>query len=156
MHRTHRMPARLALRAALLTLCAAGCALTQHFEAPQLSIAGVQIVSTDVWQQRLKVRMHVHNPNNIALPVKGIEYSVELAGQQFASGESDAAFTVPALGDAEFDTTLTTNVTGALLRIFARGGNMSDPVDYHLTGKVTLQGFMRSVPFDQKGSIKLQ
>jgi LEA14-like dessication related protein len=138
--------------AALLLLGA--CSLT-HFEAPQLSIASVQIVSTDVWQQRLRVRLHVHNPNDIALPVKGIEYSVELAGQQFASGTSDASFTVPALGDAEFDTTLTTNIAGALIRILASGGGPGQSIDYHLTGKVTLQGFMRTLPFDQRGSFKL-
>jgi len=137
--------------AALVALAA--CAYT-HFEAPQLSIAGVQIVSTDLWQQRLKVRLHVHNPNDVALPVKSIDYSVELAGQQIASGTTDAAFTVPARGDAEFDTTLTANMAGAMIRMLARGGG--DNVDYHLSGKVTLQGLLRTVPFDQKGSIKLQ
>lgn len=137
-----------------LLLCA--CALTQHFEAPQLSIVDVQILSTEVWQQRLRVRLHVHNPNSIALPVKGIEYSVEIAGEQFASGSSDASFTVPALGDAEFDTTLTTNAAGALLRILSRGGGHGDSIDYHLTGKVALQGFMHTLPFDQRGSFKLQ
>jgi LEA14-like dessication related protein len=145
------LPATLLLTALLL----GGCAL-QHLEAPQLSIAGVQVVSTDVWQQRLKVRLHVHNPNSIDLPVQGIEYTVELAGQQFASGAADASFTVPAHGDAEFDTTLTTNVASALLGLLGHGGNLGDSVDYRLRGKVTLQGWMRTVPFDQKGSFKLQ
>jgi LEA14-like dessication related protein len=140
---------------AALTALAAGCAFT-HLEAPQLSIAGVQLVSTDLWQQRLKVRLHVHNPNDVALPVKSIDYSIELAGQQFASGTTDSAFTVPARGDAEFDTTLTTNMAGAMIRMLARGGSAADSIDYHLTGKVTLQGLLRTVPFDQKGSIKLQ
>lgn len=144
------------LRAALLALLMCGCSSLQHFETPQVSIAGVQIVSIDVWQQRLRVHLHVHNPNDVPLPVKAIEYSLEAAGQQVASGSTDAGFTVPAGGDAEFDTTITTNVASTLIGILARGGGPGQSIDYHLTGKVVLKGFLPTLPFDQRGTFKLQ
>ena len=67
--------------------------------------------------------LRVQNPNDVALPVKGIEYTMEVAGQQFASGAADASFVVPALGEAQFDTTVTTNMAGALLKLLGRDPN---------------------------------
>ena len=143
-----------ALGAALLS---ASCALAPKLEAPQLSIADVQVQSSDLWEQHLKVRLHVHNPNDRSLPIKALEYTVEVEGQQFASGASAAAFTVPPLGDSEFDMNVTTNLAGVVLKLLARGsGPGSEEVGYRLVGKVSLsEGFLRSVPFDQKGTFKL-
>ena len=145
--------------AALLgALALAGCALTPHFETPRLSVVDVQVVSTALWEQRLKVSLRVQNPNDVALAVKGIEYRLEVAGQPFASGVSDASFVVPALGEAQFDTTVTTNMAGALLQLVGRGPNtLADGVDYRLAGKISLAaGWLRSVPFDEHGTFKLQ
>jgi len=54
-------PLRLAARtaAALAPLLLGACA--PHLERPELSIAGVQLVSTTVWEQHLRVRLRVHN-----------------------------------------------------------------------------------------------
>jgi LEA14-like dessication related protein len=70
-------------------------------EAPQLSIADVQILSSDLWEQ-LKVRMHVQNPNDRALLIKALECTLAVQGQQFASG-SLAANVVPPPGESELD-----------------------------------------------------
>lgn len=144
--------------ALLLAGLAAACALAPKLEPPQVSIVGVQVVSGDLWSQRLNMRLHVQNPNDRALPVKRIEYAIEVEGEQFASGESLASFVVPALGEAEFDMTVNTNLAGALLKLLGRGaGGLGQEVPYRLSGKVSLsEGWWRSIPFDQRGSFKLQ
>jgi len=153
MSRARRMtnPAAV-LAAALLPACSLGPKL----EAPKLSIVGVQVVSAELWAQRLKVRLHVHNPNDRELPVKGLEYTIEIAGKQFANGQSAASFVVPPRGDAEFDTNITTDLAGAGLRLLARGPDaLAEGVPYRLSGKVWLaSGWWRSIPFDQRGSFK--
>jgi LEA14-like dessication related protein len=142
----------------IVALVLAACALAPKLEAPKLSIVGVQIVSADLFTQRLKVRVHVQNPNDRILPVKGLEYTIEVEGEQFASGESAASFEVPALGEAEFDMNVTTNLAGALLKVLARGPNArGQEVSYRLSGKVSLsEGLFRSIPFKQQGTFKLQ
>lgn len=144
--------------AAFVAALFAACTLVPKLEAPQLSIAEVQIQKSDLWEQHLRVRMHVHNPNDRALPIKALEYTVEVEGQQFASGASMAAFTVPPLGDSEFDMSVTTNLASTLLKLLARGsGPGSEEVGYRLVGKVSLsEGFLRTVPFDERGSFKLR
>jgi LEA14-like dessication related protein len=142
----------LVAAAALLAACAFGPKL----ETPQLSIVGVKVVSGELWAQHLKVRLHVHNPNDRELPVKGLEYAIEIEGQQFASGESAASFVVPPRGDAEFDTDVTTNLAGAALKLLGRGPNaLTEGVPYRLSGKVSLaSGWWRSIAFDARGTFK--
>jgi LEA14-like dessication related protein len=154
-----RRPIGLELGAAamLTALLAAGCVLSSKLEAPSLSIVSVQLTSGTLWEQRLKVRMRVHNPNDLALPVKSLEYTLEVEGQPFASGVSDASFVVPALGETEFEMSMTTNVTGTLVKLLAGGPDALESVAYHLRGKVLLsQGLLRSIPFEQSGTFRLQ
>lgn len=135
----------------------AACALAPKLEAPHLSIVDAQVLGGDLWQQRLKVRVHVDNPNDRTLPIKGIVYTLEIQGQEFATGESAAGFVVPALGQAEFDMNVTTNLAGTFIRLLGQGQNAPAALDYHIVGKVSLsEGLMRSIPFDQRGSFKLQ
>ena len=66
---------RVALRllpALLLAVSLSACALAPRLQAPQLSVADVQLLGGDLMQQRLRVRMHVQNPNDRALAVQGI------------------------------------------------------------------------------------
>ena len=145
-----------ALSAAAFLLAA--CALTSNFTPPRLSVVDVQIQSSDLWEQRLKVRMRVQNPNDRRLPVKGLEYTLEVEGQQFASGASAASFVVPPMGEAEFDMNVTTHLAGTLLRLLGRGSDApGQSVAYRLTGRIALsQGLMRSIPFEERGSFSLR
>lgn len=135
-----------------------GCALAPKLLTPELSIVGVQLVGSDLFAQRLKVRVHVQNPNNRTLPVEGLEYTLEIDGQPFATGESAASFVVPALGSAEFDMNVTTNVAGTLIRLLTRAADeRGQGVPYRLYGKIALSsGWLRSIPFEEHGSFNLQ
>ncbi|MGB6604975.1 MAG: LEA type 2 family protein [Steroidobacteraceae bacterium] len=155
-HRRIGLP--LCVAAMLAALLETGCALAPKLEAPTLSIVSVQLTSGTLWEQSLKVRVHVHNPNDRALPVQSLEYTLEVDGQPFASGASDSSFLVPALGETEFDMSMTTNLADTLVRLLGRGPDaLGQRVAYRLTGKVVLaQGLLRSIPFAQSGTFRLQ
>jgi LEA14-like dessication related protein len=143
--------------AILAALLLAGCALAPKFQTPQLSVADVQILGGDLWSQRLKVRMHVQNPNDRELPVRALEYTIEVEGQTFATGASTDAFIVPALGESDFDMNVTTNLAGTVLKLLVRGSGSDNTVNYRLTGKLSLSaGLLRTIPFDQRGTFRLQ
>src|ERR1700744_2627287 len=138
-----------------LLLPLGGCSLfVPKLETPQLSIVNVQVLKSDLWHQELRVRMRVQNPNDRTLPIKGITYSLDVDDQEFAHGESAASFVVPALGEAEFDMSVSANMASMMIKLLGQGGNR---VDYHLTGRIALSaGLLRSIPFDEHGSFKLQ
>ena len=144
------------LMACLALTLAGGCALVPKFKEPHLEVVNVEVLKGDLLRQELRVRMRVQNPNDRALPVKSIEYQVEVAGEAFAHGESERDFVVPANGEQEFDVSVTANAASMLLRMLA-GGRKLEVLEYRITGKVKLaSGLMRNVPFSQKGEFKLR
>ncbi len=143
--------------ASLVAALLGGCALfVPKLAPPTLAIVNVQLLKSDLWEQHLKVRMRVDNPNARTLPVKGLSYTIDVAGQEFATGVSGASFVVPAKGEAEFDMNVTANMAGALFKLLGHAG-ASDAIEYRITGKVSLsEGLLRTVPFEQRGTFKLQ
>jgi LEA14-like dessication related protein len=146
-----------AFAAAAAVALLGGCALAPKLTTPRLTIVGVKLEGSDLLAQRLKVRVHVQNPNDRTLPVKGIDYTLDVDGQPFASGESAGSFVVPALGEAEFDMNVTTNMAGTLLRLLTSSSEARASVPYRLSGKIALsQGWLQSIPFEQHGTFSLQ
>ena len=137
-------------------LALAGCSLfVPKLQTPHLSVVRVELQKGALWQQKLKVRMHVDNPNDRELPIKGITYTLDVNGQEFAHGESAASFGVPALGEADFDMNMTANMAGTIISLLSHGTDAN--VEYHLVGRISLsEGLLRSVPFDQHGTFRLQ
>ena len=150
---------------ALLALCVLvslpGCGtIGPRLKAPELSVANVEIIKGDLFEQRLRARMRVQNPNDRELRVRGITYTVELGGEELGRGLSGSSFVVPARGEAEFDMMVTANLAGTLLKLFERArksGGIPNELAYRLRGEVKLDsGLLRTVPFDEKGTLPLR
>lgn len=138
-------------------MLAACSTLAPNLETPRLSVVNVEMAQAGLWEQRFRVRMRVQNPNDRQLPIKGLSYTLQVAGEDFARGVSDAAFTVPALGEAEFTMNVTANAAAALVRYLNKHDSASDAVDYRIVGKVSLaEGFLRSIPFEERGTLRLR
>jgi LEA14-like dessication related protein len=144
----------------LVLLLLSGCAgLGPRLETPKLSIVSVELIKGDLFEQRLRARMRVQNPNDRELAVKGLTYTIEVGGEEFGRGMSGSSFTVPRMGEAEFDMNVTANLAGTLLRLASRAdkGGMPDTLDYRIAGKVSLAtGVLRSIPFEETGTLKLK
>jgi LEA14-like dessication related protein len=149
---------RLVLRAGLmLAVSMLNACVSTHFEPPRLSIVNVGMVSADVFSQQFRIRLHVQNPNDRDLPIKGIEYELFLQGDSFAEGISNQPFVVPGLGEAEFDTLVTTNFMSSVGRLLSKLNNGDgSKVQYTFVGKVVLsQGMLRKIPFSERGMVDL-
>ena len=151
------MPERMARRLVLLSLCVlplAGCEVLPKLEAPTLSVVSMKMQSADIFSQRMLVRMRVLNPNARELPIKGITYRIEVNDAELGQGLTNTPFIVPALGEAEFDVQVTTNLAGVVGKLLGR--RSQDSLQYRLVGEVSLSsGFLRRIPFDERGSVKL-
>jgi LEA14-like dessication related protein len=115
------------------------------------------MVSADIFSQQFRVRMRVQNPNDRAIPVKGIDYELFLQGDSFAEGVASEPFVVPALGENEFDLMVRTNFVSSIGRLLSRmNGREGNMVDYTITGKVVVDlPFVRNIPFRDSGTVDL-
>jgi len=149
----HSIVLRWAAVAAMAVL--AGCSLTPKLEAPDISLVNVSMTSADIFSQQFVVRLHVQNPNDRDLPVKGFEYELFLEGDSFAEGVSNKAFVIPANGETEFDLPVRTNFVSSLGRLVSRLQGRKQ-VQYVLEGKVLTDiGLFSRIPFRQSGSVDL-
>src|SRR5262245_47155217 len=132
---------------------AACAAIPLNLKTPEVSFVGLQALEASVFEQKLQVRMKVHNPNSIELPVNGLDVDIELADEPFAHGVSAREFVVPADGEAEFDMLVTANAATALLKLASGGGKGGD-VGYKLKGKLSTRlGMLRTIPFEETGTL---
>ena len=132
------------------------CAALPKLEAPKLSVVSLKMQGGDIFSQRVLVRMRVFNPNTRELPIEGLTYTIEVNDAELGNGGTASPFTVPAMGEAEFDMQITANLAGALAKLLTRR-NSSESLDYRLRGSVNLSsGFLRRIPFDERGSVKLK
>src|SRR5258706_3133373 len=88
---------------ALLVVALGACSLVApHFEHPRLSVVRVELEGAQLLSQRFRIRVRVENPNDRALPVRAISFTIQLAGEDFGSSATAAPFTVPARCEGEF------------------------------------------------------
>ncbi len=146
---------RMLLVAACAVLLAACSTMGSKLEAPSIEVLDVQMLSTDMFAQRFKVRVKVVNPNDLELPVTGLEYTILMMGDSFAEGMSTESFVLPALGEAEFDMLVTTNFVSSFGRLLSRvqGGRLEN-IDYEIAGKIMVdKGMIRKIPINHRGTV---
>jgi LEA14-like dessication related protein len=145
------------LTGVMLALALSACALVHpHFEQPTVSVVGVELRGGNFLQQRFAVKLNVQNPNNRALPVRELTFALKVEGVDFASGSSEQAFSVPALGAADFDMDVSANLAFAVLKLADKRQQHSDTLGYELSGTARIDlPFTRQIEFHQNGSLPL-
>jgi LEA14-like dessication related protein len=151
-----RMLPRL-LQIFALSLGLSACSLmAPKFNRPNVTVIGIEMRGGNLLQQNFAVKLNIQNPNDRALPVRGLHTELRVGGEQIASGVSDHAVVIPAFGESEFDMTITANLALALLKLTDKANQHADSIDYDLTGAASIDlPFLRNLPFHQSGTLKL-
>lgn len=107
--------ARVCIPALLVLSLAAGCAgLTASWTAPEVALLGAQPKLLGLDRQSFLVNLGVTNPNDRALPIKGLSYRVQVEGQDLAEGTSELARLIPAGGTEQVDVEFNSNLLGLM------------------------------------------
>lgn len=139
----------------VLCLLGSGCsAMLPKLEAPKFQVVGLKMLGGDQKHQQLRLRLQVTNPNDRQIAVKSIEYQLKVADADFAQGTNSEPFTVPALGQTEFDVDMVADF-GTLLRVLS--AHLGDAaLEYQVNGRVHLaEGLVRDFPFKGHGQLAL-
>lgn len=140
----------------LLVLLQAGCSLlSPKPEAPIVGLAGLQVAQVTLFEQRYQLQLRIQNPNDFALPINGLRCTLFINEQEFATGVSAAAVTVPRFGEARLALDVVSDLRHLLQQLRAAGGAQAGTVSYRLKGKVALAGYGYDLPFEYQGEFDL-
>ncbi|RKT45335.1 LEA type 2 family protein [Thiocapsa rosea] len=107
--------APVSILALLVLQLLAGCAsLTAPWTAPEVALLGAQPKLLGLDRQSFLVNLGVTNPNDRALPIKGLSYRVVVEGQELAEGSSELARLIPAGGTERVDVEVNSNLLGLM------------------------------------------
>lgn len=149
------VPRLLQIFALSLTLSACSL-LAPKFNRPNVTVISVELRGGNLLQQNFAVKLNIQNPNDRALPVRGLHAELKMGGELIANGVSDRAVSIPAFGESEFDMTITANLALALLKLADKANQHLDSIDYELTGAASIDlPLLRNLPFHQSGSVNL-
>jgi len=141
----------------MLALAMSACSLVHpHFEPPIVRVVDIELRSGNLLQQNFAVKLNVQNPNDRALPVRELTFALKVDGVDVASGLSEQAFSVPALGDADFSMNITANLAFAVLKLADKRQQHADSLAYELTGTARVDlPFTSQIAFHQNGLLPL-
>ena len=146
---------RMTLLLAVVTM--AGCAsLTPGFQNPEVNLVSVApVASNSLLEQRFKVGLRVLNPNSVALPLKGLSYSLKLNGYKVVSGATGDIPELPAYGDVRLDLEAGVNLLGGarFLSGILQSGNQQ--LDYQLETRLDVGLLLPAITLVEEGRIAL-
>lgn len=147
---------RLAAVCVLGTISAGCTTFDQPLQYPSLSVTNARVLEAGIFEQKFAIELSVQNPNSFDLPVKGLDYTLHLAGEKFAEGVTAQAFSVPAFGESSFETQVSTNLMSTIRHLSHLIKDAPKEVDYLIEGKLKLSlPLVRSIPFSESGLVDL-
>jgi LEA14-like dessication related protein len=139
-----------------LALILSGCtAIAPKMEPPEFSLAGLELVDADFFEQRFRFKLRVINPNDFALPIKAVNYRIEVNDEEFASGVSNKPVTIPAYGTELLEVDGYSNFFRMLKHLKDTGAALRGKLTYRLKGAAVVGDFKQKIPFERKGELDL-
>lgn len=139
-----------------LLLLVGGCAGFPYgtIEPPRVFLSDVRLDKVKLLEQRYLLELRVQNPNDVELPIGGMDYRLSLNGDEFAAGVSNRSWTLPANGEQVITIELVSSL-GRVLEQFRRLEKRGGAVDYDLSGGIILGRRGPKLPFQAEGQLRL-
>jgi LEA14-like dessication related protein len=142
------------LLAAVLVLGA--CAtLPGKTEPPRVSLIGLNLLSMELFEQRYLVRLRMKNPNDFDMPVRGLDFRLDINGEAFADGVSNQAVTIPAFGEQVLELEVSSNLLQVFRQLQSMQRKRAPGLAYRITGRVAIGSYGQRLPFDYSGELAL-
>jgi LEA14-like dessication related protein len=138
-----------------LLVCLAACSsIPADFEKPTVTLAGVSVGTISLLEQQFVLNLRVANPNNIDIPLNGLNVSLDVNGKAFANGVSSEATTLPRLGSAIIKLKVSTSLSTFIQQFNALQAS-GKPIAYRIKGKLFLPLRPDGVSFERQGEVNL-
>lgn len=150
-----RSTERRAALAVLATLPAllVGCAALSGEDAPKVSIAGFEGLSSEGMELRFLVKLRVQNPRDAALQIDGVSLDLAVRGMGLASGVSPVKASVPRFGETVLAVPVTVPATAVIRQAWSWvSGREVRRIEFELSGRLA-SGPFGGHRFESRGEL---
>ena len=142
----------------IMLLLLQGCTTLKplDFEDPSVTVNSVKIVPSDGIAPKFEISLHVVNPNSIALPLRGVAYTVKIEGKQILNGVSNKMPEIAAYGDGDITLSATANLLTSVRLLASLMQRNQDQVAYEMNAKLDLGTFTPDIHVKEVGEISLK
>ena len=145
---------RMLLSMLWVLLALAGCAGMPGSDPLNVTLAGLDSLPGEGMELRMAVKLRVQNPNDAAVDFDGVAVNLELRGQDFASGVSDAKGSVPRFGETVLVVPVTISAFSMVRQAYSFATGDRSKLDFVARGKLSGSGFGGS-RFESRGEFEL-
>jgi len=142
---------------ACVVLLFAGCvSLSPDFEEPSLQINSVRLINFEGITPQFEIDLHIVNPNRDALDLKGLSYTLHVAGKQLVSGATSNLPVVAAYGEADFKIDASVSLLDGLQLLSKLTNEYQENLTYEFNAKLDLGSFYPTVPINREGVLNFR
>lgn len=149
-------PLYLRIAVLLLPLMLSACATLQDESAPKIKLVNIQPEEMGLFDQHYRVELRVINRSPRPLQVRGISFSLELNGRDFADGVSNHEVVIPGLSSAKIQAELSSSLFGVLNQVMEMTNRGEPGFRYRIAGTLYLRGATFGIPFDSEDELVLE
>ena len=142
----------------LVANAVAGCAtLSTPLEPPAIRVVALQLLDSNLTQQRFRLTLELTNPNGVQVPIRSMSYQVKLLGDAFANGGLATPFTLPANGTETVDVDVVTDTLATLGSLTRALRASASAIDYEIEGSLQVDlPFVKPLTAAYSGQVPLQ
>lgn len=137
----------------MLPVCLALAACGSPWKKPEVSLSDVQFAGGTLFEQRLKLKLRVYNPNDREIPLEALSFQFVAGDKRFASGQTTRAVRIPAQGESLIELEASMQLA-SLLRQLPQLTGGDGKLRYRLRGSAVVEGY-GGVPFDHPGELDI-
>ena len=133
----------------------AGCAGLALQEPLNVNLVGLEPIEGQGMEARFAAKVRVQNPNDTPIDFNGVSITLDVRGERFATGVSDASGTVPRFGDTVLTVPVSVPVASVVRQVLGlvSGGDRTR-LDYRVRGRLH-SPTLGSYSFDSRGELRL-
>lgn len=134
-----------------------GCATLKpsDFEDPTVTVNSVKIIPSEGIAPKFEISLHIVNPNSVALPLRGVAYSVTIDDQKILNGVSNDMPEIAAYGAGDITLSANANLLNSVRLIASLVQQNRKMVAYEMNAKLDLGTFTPNIYIKDVGEISL-
>jgi len=128
-----------------------------NLKAPELGFRNLEVRDVGLERVRFDLIVDVRNPNAVDVPITGLNFVLELNGQETARGAAaDPTFVLPAKGTRQVPLAFSAR-TSELLGVIRRlPDSLQTGLSYRLKGSASWGASGIALPFERSGNLDLR